>query len=371
MIRNLTTRQRPLIWATTAFVATGVAATAFPAHAAEPPERPTALVIHGGAGTLLRADLTPELEAEYRATLSAALRAGHEVLAAGGRSLDAVEVAVKLLEDSPLFNAGRGSVFNADGRVEMDAAIMDGTTRAGGAVTGVTRVKNPIRAARAVMERTEHVMLAGPGVEALAIAAGIQLVDPSYFFTERRWGQLVTARAKAAKVANVTSSGPIAPPDDAIKTEAGFGTVGAVALDRQGHLAAATSTGGRTNKMPGRVGDTPVLGAGTWADSSCAVSGTGHGEFFIRYAVAHEICARVAHGNLDITTAARQVVTELAAVAPDSGGVIALDRNGHFAMELNTSGMYRGSITGDGVPQVEIFASPNGPQSKVEPASPN
>jgi beta-aspartyl-peptidase (threonine type) len=313
------------------------------AAAAEPSPSPIVMVVQGGAGTLRRSEMKPETEAAYRAKLEESLRAGHAVLARGGASVDAVEAAIVILEDSPLFNCGKGAVFNAEGKNEMDASIMEGHTRRAGAVTGVTRVKNPIRAARAVMERTTHVMIAGPGADAVAQAAGLELVPPEYFFTERRWKELEDARAR-------DKNAP-AKPDWGV----GHGTVGAVALDAQGHLAAGTSTGGRTNKLPGRVGDTPILGHGTWADDNCAASGTGHGEFFMRYVAAYDVCSLVAYKGLPLSEAASQVIEKLRRAAPDTGGLVALARDGSFAMPFNTEGMYRGWIRADGVPHVEIY----------------
>jgi beta-aspartyl-peptidase (threonine type) len=254
-----------------------------------------------------------------------------------------VEATVVLLEDSPLFNCGKGAVFNAEGKNEMDASIMEGHTRRAGAVAAVSRIKNPIRAARAVMERTSHVMLAASGAEKLAEASGLELEEPAYFFTERRWKELQDAKAR-------DKNAP-ARPDWGV----GHGTVGAVALDAHGHLAAATSTGGRTNKHPGRVGDTPILGHGTWADENCASSGTGHGEYFMRWVAAYDVCARVAYKGLPVDKAAAQVVETLRQAAPDTGGLIALTKDGSFAMPFNTEGMYRGWIHADGVPHVEIY----------------
>jgi beta-aspartyl-peptidase (threonine type) len=347
------------------------AALAAPDPASQPP---IALVVHGGAGTLKREEMTPERERALRADLVAALRAGYAVLARGGASVDAVEAAVVVLEDSPRFNTGKGAVFNAAGEVEMDASIMEGHTRRAGAVGAVRGIRNPIRAARAVMERSEHVMLVADGAVTFAREAGLAIEQPAYFFVERRWQQLEEEKAKArAKGVGGVRAQPAPrppgapPPPKAVaraapRPDAGgaadgaaFGTVGALALDRAGHLAAATSTGGRTNKLPGRVGDTPILGAGTWADERCAVSGTGHGEWFMRYLVAHEVCARAARPGGSLAAAARAVVDELAALAPDTGGVVALDHRGNHAIPFNTTGMYRGWIGEDGEPQVEFW----------------
>jgi len=253
-----------------------------------------ALVIHGGAGTILRWNLTPELEAACLAGLKTALRAGFDALRASHRenpALDAVEAAVRVLEDDPLFNAGRGAVFTADGKNELDAAVMDGRTGRAGAVAGVTTVRNPVTLARAVMERTPFVLLAGSGADALAHELGLERVDPPYFWTETRWKQL-EAQQRREREQGVSLADAIS-----LSEDNKFGTVGAVACDGRGHVAAATSTGGMTNKRYGRVGDSPLIGAGTWAeDATCAVSATGHGEYFIRLAVAHDIAARIKYG---------------------------------------------------------------------------
>lgn len=308
------------------------------AHAAEP-----VLVIHGGAGTIRRADMSADAEKQYRDALAAALRTGQKILLEGGSSLDAVEATIRVLEDHPLFNAGRGAVFTHDGRNEHDASIMEGATRRAGAVAGVSIIRNPISAARAVMEKSPHVMLSGRGAELFATQQGLEVVDPSYFWTESRWKALSRALQLESAVADV----PL---------EFRSGTVGAVALDRSGNLAAATSTGGMTNKRWGRIGDSPVIGAGTFADNdTCAVSATGHGEYFIRWAVAHEIASLMRYGGRTVGEAARNVVHEQLASAGGDGGVIALDRNGNFALEFNSEGMYRGWIRADGDPNVAIF----------------
>ncbi len=310
--------------------------------AAESPR--TALVIHGGAGTMSRADLTPELEREIRAALDAALDAGSAVLKDGGSALDAVSAAVVLMEDSPHFNAGKGAVFNADGVNELDASIMDGATLKAGAVAGLHRVKNPIRLARAVMEQSKHVMLIGDGAETFAKTVGIELVDPKYFHTRHRWEALQKAKAEEKAGASTT-----------LPSNAYFGTVGALALDAQGRLAAATSTGGMTNKRWGRVGDSPLIGAGTYANAQCAVSGTGWGEFFIRLNVAHDICARVAYRGDSIEVAANDVVMKRVPELGGDGGVIALDARGNIATPFNTGGMYRAWIKPDGTRAIAIF----------------
>ncbi|CAM4368204.1 isoaspartyl peptidase/L-asparaginase family protein [Corallococcus exiguus] len=415
------------------------------------------LVIHGGAGVISRENLTPEREAAMRAALTQALQAGHAVLAKGGRSMDAVTAAIRVMEDSPYFNAGKGAVFNHDGVNELDAAVMDGKTRMAGAVAGVHHIQNPIDLARLVMEKSPHVMMVGDGAEAFAQSQGMPLVDAKYFYTEERWQGLQRAleqeRAKGAPPAEqgqpstqglspatpgqpsapghppaqgtspatpgqpltpahppaqgtspatpgqpsapgqppaqrtspATPGQPVtpaqppasAPPPgqpttpaqpqpgssltpgvDPITGDHKFGTVGAVALDMEGNLAAGTSTGGMTNKRFGRVGDAPIIGAGTYADERCAVSATGHGEFFIRYTVARDICARVEYQDLPLPEAASYVINDVLVKAGGEGGVIAMDRQGHVAMPFNSSGMYRGYISEDGTPTVAIFQQP-------------
>jgi beta-aspartyl-peptidase (threonine type) len=301
------------------------------------------LVIHGGAG-VIRKDLTPEKEKLVRADLEAALTAGYAVLKAGGTSLDAVSKSIVMLEDSPRFNAGKGAVFTHDGKNEMDAAIMDGATLRAGAVAGVQRAKNPILLARAVMEKSPHVLLTGDGAEAFAKTVGIELVDPSYFRTEPRWNELQEA-LKAEKNKQASTQGR------AIH----YGTVGAVALDTHGRLAAATSTGGMTNKRWGRVGDSPIIGAGTYANAHCAVSATGWGEFYIRATAAHDICARIEYAKTPVAEAARVVVMDVVPKLGGDGGVIALDADGNFATPFNTDGMYRGSVDRDGKMHVAIL----------------
>src|SRR5437870_5199713 len=309
------------------------------------------LVMHGGAGTITRASMTPELEKQYRDTLEQALRTGQAVLAKGGTSIDAVEASIHILEDSPLFNAGKGAVFTHEGRNELDAAIMRGQDKAAGAVAGVTIIRNPISAARAVMEKSPHVMMAGKGAELFATKMGLEVVDPQYFWTEKRWKALQQELVKEQQ-----SGQPHAALDHTIYSEPDekkFSTVGAVALDRDGNLAAGTSTGGTTNKQYGRIGDSPVIGAGTYAENeSCAVSGTGHGEFFIRWTVAYDIAALMKYKGLTVDQAANEVVNKKLKAAGGEGGVIALDRNGNFSMPFNSEGMYRGWIGADGVPHV-------------------
>ncbi|MCP3104587.1 isoaspartyl peptidase/L-asparaginase [Myxococcus sp. K15C18031901] len=317
------------------------------------------LVIHGGAGVISRENLSPEREAQVRAALEASLRAGHAVLVGGGTSLDAVTAAIRVLEDSPYFNAGKGAVFNHDGINELDAAIMDGTTRAAGAVAGLRHVKNPIELARKVMEKSPHVMMVGEGAEAFAKTQGVELVDPKYFYTEERWQGLQRALEKERQ-----QPSSLRPGHDPVTGDHKFGTVGAVALDASGHLAAGTSTGGMTNKRFGRVGDSPIIGAGTYADPGCAVSATGHGEFFIRYTVARDICARVEYQGKSLAEAADVVINDVLVKAGGEGGVIAMDAQGNVAMPFNSSGMYRGYIGDDGQPHVAIFAEPDTAVSK-------
>jgi L-asparaginase / beta-aspartyl-peptidase len=321
------------------------------------------LVIHGGAGTITRQNMTPEKEKAYGDALQQALQAGYAVLQRGGTSLDAVEAAIRLMEDSPLFNAGKGAVFTNEGKNELDAAIMDGKTGKAGAVASVTTIKNPVSAARAVMEQSEHVMMIGLGAEKFAKEKGLQIVDPSYFRTETRYQQLEKAREEE-------SAKPAAPPKKSgIRNRQGegtadlifaeghkFGTVGAVALDQYGNLAAATSTGGMTNKRYGRVGDSPIIGAGTYANNNtCAVSATGHGEYFIRSVVAYDIAALMEYKGLSVQQAAGEVVMKKLVARGGEGGVIALDRSGNFAMPFNSAGMYRGYIKAGGKSEVLIF----------------
>ncbi len=305
------------------------------------------LVIHGGAG-VEPGDLTREEEQAARAALEVALRAGHAKLKAGASAVDAVAATITVLEDAPQFNAGRGAVFTHDGRNELDTSIMDGASGKAGAAAGLHRVKNPITLARAIMDKSKHVMMVGDGAEIFAKGQGIELVDPAYFRTEKRWQQLQKAlqEEKDAQASNT----PLDLPGKAY-----FGTVGALALDAKGNLAAGTSTGGMTNKRYGRVGDSPIIGAGTWADARCAVSGTGWGEYYIRNAAAHEICARVRLSGQGIARAGDGVINQDIPKAGGDGGAIALDAQGVAAFPFNTGGMYRGWIGADGVPHVAIY----------------
>ncbi|HEY2892659.1 MAG TPA: isoaspartyl peptidase/L-asparaginase [Pirellulales bacterium] len=306
----------------------------------EPAVPQVTLAVHGGIAAEKR-EMTDELRESLRTDLRRALEAGQAALEKqGGGSLDAVEATIRVLEDSPHFNAGRGAVFTHEGRNELDASIMEGKDKRAGAVASVTILKNPITAARAVMERSKHVLLVGRGAEVFATRAGLEIVDPAYFWTERRWRDIERIWKKEAErngqAANSTAAQP-------------WSTVGAVALDRAGNLAAGTSTGGMTNKMFGRVGDSPIIGAGTYADNkSCAVSATGHGEYFIRYAVAHDIAALVEYKKLPIEEAAAAVILGKLKPAGGEGGVIALDAHGNLAMPYNAVGMYRGYVTRDG-----------------------
>lgn len=302
------------------------------------------MVVHGGAGVMDRDKLSAEDEAAIRAALNRALDAGNAVLMRHGTALDAVEAAILVLEESPYFNAGKGAVFDAEGQHQLDASVMEGHTRRAGAVAGVKTVRNPIKLARAVMERSRHVMLAGDGAEAFAdTLTDIERVPNTWFDTEHRRRQLDDAKAKEKANAMHTVPGTY------------FGTVGAVALDRDGRIAAGTSTGGMTNKRWSRIGDSPVIGAGTWADNRCGVSGTGWGEFFIRAAVAHDICARIAYGGASLAAASHEVVNVVVPQLGGDGGVIALDAEGNIAMPFNTSGMYRGWIKPDGNRGTAIF----------------
>ncbi|HEV3470371.1 MAG TPA: isoaspartyl peptidase/L-asparaginase [Pyrinomonadaceae bacterium] len=314
---------------------------------------PFGFVIHGGAGTIERSRMTPEREAAYRTALEGALTAGFEVLRRGGPGLDAVVAAIRLLEDSPLFNAGKGAVFTSEGTNELDASIMDGRTLKAGAVAGLKHVKNPITLARLVMEQSPHVMMVGEGAEAFARQKGVELVDPKYFFTEERWQQLQRRKEEERKSGPPRSSVPRGAKFPA--DEGKFGTVGAVCLDRAGNLVAGTSTGGMTNKRFGRVGDSPVIGAGTYANNeTCAVSCTGDGEYFIRAAVAHSVSAAMEHGRLRLAEAARLAIEKVGRLG-GTGGLIAIDRRGNFTTPFNTSGMYRGQVGADGRPRVQIY----------------
>lgn len=322
------------------------AADAARKRTAPPPPAPPALVsiaVHGGAGTLSPEDMTPELAARYTAALEKARDAGYEVLEKGGKALDAVEAAVRVLEDNELFNAGRGSVFDADGRNSMDAAVMDGRTLAAGAVAGVQHVRNPVTLARRVMEKSPHVLLTGDGAEEFAIEQRLPMEPASYFRTPRRWKQFLDSREASI---GLRANGDVRY----------FGTVGAVARDAAGNLAAATSTGGMTGKKWGRVGDSPLIGAGTYAENgACAVSGTGHGEYFIRNVVGYQVCSLVKLKGLPLAEAARIVVQDKLKAQGGDGGIIAVGPNGEWVLEFNSDGMYRAARDSSGRREVGIY----------------
>ena len=323
-----------------------------------PPVPNWALAIHGGAGTIERASMTREREAAYRAALSMALDTGARALREDGSALDSVEMVIRLMEDDPLFNAGRGAVFSAAGRNELDASIMDGATLNAGAVAGVTRARHPITLARSVMEKSSHVMLAGDGADAFAEQQGLELAPPSFFFTEPRWQELEKTLRERGDPIPARPAGAPKPQASFTGTmpEHEFGTVGVVALDTRGNLAAGTSTGGTTGKRWGRVGDSPIIGAGTYASNqSCAVSGTGVGEFFIRLTIAREICALVQYRNYGIQQAADELIQQRLTTLKGSGGVIVVSPNGNVAWSFNTPGMYRASVAAGGPARVSIF----------------
>jgi len=320
-----------------------------------------AIVLHGGAGIIERSSMNPQTEAAYRASLKQALEAGTAILDRGGSSLDAVEAAIRVMEDDPLFNAGRGSVFTADGKIELDAAIMNGATLEAGAVADVTHTRHPISLARAVMEKSPHVFLVGQGADAFSVQAGLEQVDQSFFFTERRWQSLIKELKKEGLPIPPQHAGappePAEPiseiePEDAHK----YGTVGVVALDRQGNLAAGTSTGGTQAKRWGRVGDSPVIGAGTYAsNASCAVSATGTGEYFIRLTAAREVCALVQYKKMPLRQAADQVIQKELNALHGDGGLIAIAPDGTMAWSFNTPGMYRARQAEGGKIEVGIY----------------
>jgi L-asparaginase / beta-aspartyl-peptidase len=308
---------------------------------------PITLVIHGGAGTIKRENMTAEREKAYHDALQQALDTGYFVLERGGKSLDAVIASIRILEDSPLFNAGRGAVFTNEGKNELDASIMDGSNLMAGAVAGVTTIKNPITAAYAVMTKSEHVMMIGKGAEKFAQEQGLEIVDPSYFFDSLRYRQLEEARKGEDKEAHLR---------DPYSKDKKFGTVGAVALDQFGNIAAGTSTGGMTNKKYGRVGDAPIIGAGTYANNNtCGVSATGWGEYFIRLSVAHDISSMVEYAGVSIEAAADSVIMKKLTRLGGDGGIVALDRQGNIAMTFNSEGMYRGYIKKKGEGKTFIY----------------
>ena len=321
-----------------------------------------AIVMHGGAGVIRRGSMDAQTEAQYRADLAHAIEIGAGILKSGGTSMDAIEQTIRFLEDDPLFNAGRGAVFAADGTNQLDAAIMDGATLRAGAVADVTRTRHPISLARAVMEKSPHVFLAGPGADRFSVYAGLEQVPPSFFFTERRWQALVRELKKEGLPIPPRPAGAPPPPAEPIADAAPldaheFGTVGVVALDTQGNIAAGTSTGGLTAKRWGRIGDSPLIGAGTYASNqSCAVSATGTGEYFIRLTVARTVCALVQYKGMKLQAAADEVIhKELEALHGD-GGVIAIAPDGQMAWSFNTPGMYRARLAADGKLQVSVYS---------------
>ncbi len=331
------------------------------AAAAQQPTHPWAIVVHGGAGVIERKTMDAKTEAAYRASMKEAIEAGAKVLDRGGSALDAIEATIHILEDNPLFNAGRGAVFTAEGRNELDSAIMDGATLKAGAVAGVTRTRHPISLARAVMDHSPHVMLIGAGADAFAQQQGLEMVDPSFFFTERRWQGLVRQLKQEGRPIPPRPAGappepahPVAEiePPDAHK----YGTVGVVALDRNGNIAAGTSTGGTQAKRWGRVGDSPIIGAGTYASNqSCAVSATGTGEYFIRLTVARTICALVQYKGMTLQAAADEVIHHQLQDLHGDGGIIALTPDGQLAWSFNTPGMYRAKLTEGGQIQIGVY----------------
>ncbi|PHI19959.1 beta-aspartyl-peptidase [Lewinellaceae bacterium SD302] len=332
------------------FACNGSAPTETPPAEETKIDRPEyALVIHGGAGTILKENMTDERAAAIRNAMETAMQKGEEVLSSGGSAAEAVEQTIWLLEDSPYFNAGKGAVFTSNGTNEMDASFMTGHDLNAGAVGGITNVKHPISAARAVLEKSEHVMLSGKGAEQFAEEQELEIVDPRYFYTEERYQSLQRVRAKeeaAMEAEKVRQSSTLL---HARELDEKYGTVGCVALDKNGNIAAGTSTGGMTNKRYNRIGDSPIIGAGTYANNAtCGISCTGHGEFFIRYAVAHDVHARMAYGSLSLKEAADQVIFDELKPAGGTGGLIALDKNGNITMPFNTPGMYRGFLKSTG-----------------------
>jgi beta-aspartyl-peptidase (threonine type) len=308
--------------------------------------------IHGGAGTILKSEMSAEREKEYRAKLTEALMTGYGILRRGGGGLDAVEAAIRLMEDSPLFNAGKGAVFTNAGTNELDSSIMDGRTLKAGAVASLKHIKNPISLARLVMEKSKHVMMVGEGAEAFARQQGIELVPNSYFYTEARWKALQREKAAEEKKNKESQKKER---QHAGAVDHAYGTVGAVALDQGGNLAAGTSTGGMTNKRFGRVGDSPIIGAGTYANNrTCAISATGDGEYFIRLTVAHDLSAMLEYKGLSLKEAADAVIDKVGKLG-GGGGLIAIDRGGNIAMSFNTAGMYRGRVGPDEQPVIEIY----------------
>jgi len=313
------------------------------------------LVIHGGAGTIVKQNMTPERELQYKQSLQQALDAGQKILAGGGTAVDAVEAVVRILEDNPLFNAGKGAVFTNDGKNELDAAIMDGNTLKAGAIASVTHIRNPISTARAVMEKSAHVMMIGEGAEKFAKQNGAEMVAPSYFYTQERWDALQKAK-KADSLKRRTDTAAKKAVRQLDNPDNKYGTVGAVALDKYGNLAAATSTGCKTNKRFNRVGDAPIRGTGTYANNAtCAISGTGWGEFFIRLVMAKTISDRMEYGNHSLDEAAKDMILKKLPALGGDGGLIGVDKNGNITMPFCTEGMYRGFVQSTGETAVKIY----------------
>ncbi|WP_257667869.1 isoaspartyl peptidase/L-asparaginase family protein [Parapedobacter tibetensis] len=312
------------------------------------------MVIHGGAGTILKKNMSPEQEKAFHETLTQALQAGYAQLQAGKSSVDAVEAAILIMEDSPLFNAGKGAVFTHEGKNELDASIMSGANCMAGAVAGVTTIRNPIRAARAVMEQSEHVMLTGKGAETFAESKGLDMVTPEYFWTEGRWKALQRVLKQDSINMQLDHDGNQQSNKTPLDKDYKYGTVGAVALDKAGNLAAGTSTGGMTNKRYGRVGDAPIIGAGTFANDRVGISCTGWGEFFIRGIAAYDVAAQMEYAQTPLAESAANVIEKIGKTGGD-GGMIALDRDGNIAMPFNTAGMYRGAITESGEVEIGIY----------------
>ena len=308
-------------------------------------------MIHGGAGTILKSSMTAEKESAYQTKLTEALKAGYAEIQKGNTSIDAVAASIMIMEDSPLFNAGKGAVFTADGKNELDASIMYGKDKSAGAIAGVHTIKNPIKTAIAVMQKSEHVMLSGVGAEQFAKEQNLEIVEPSYFWTKERWDGLQKLKQKALNTTKKVSQNTL---PESYEIDQKFGTVGAVALDKSGNITAGTSTGGMTNKKYGRIGDAPIIGAGTYANSQVGISATGWGEYFIRATAARTIAAKMEYQNKDMKTATQETIDEIGKMGGD-GGLIALDKDGNIAMPFNTAGMYRGAITDQGEIFIEIY----------------
>lgn len=310
------------------------------------------VVIHGGAGTILKKDMSPEMEQQYKEKLTEALSKAYQKIKEGKSSVEAVEAAIVVMEDSPLFNAGKGAVFTHDGKNELDASIMYGKDRSAGAVAGVTTIKNPIKAAIAVMQKSEHVMMVGKGAEIFAKQQGLEIVNPKYFWTKKRWDALQRVKREELK-ANQPNAMKLPYPAYYL-VDKKFGTVGCVAMDKAGNISAGTSTGGMTNKKYGRVGDSPIIGAGTYADQNIGISCTGWGEYFIRTSAARTVAAKYEYQNKTVKEATQEVIDDIGKMGGD-GGMIALDKNGNVAMTFDTEGMYRGTVTEEGEISVEIY----------------